>query len=159
MGGGVEIPDVDVVEILLPEASGDDTHRIQAAINHVAALPPDEDGFRGTLLLKRGTYRIGKSIHIRSSGIVLRGEGQGDDGTLLIATGTGKRTLIELEGKRNAEILEDTRTEIVDDYVPVGARSFTVSSADSFTVGDEVIVHRPSTTEWIHTIGMDRIEA
>ena len=43
MGGGVELPDVNVVEILFPEEIGDDTHRIQAAINHVAVLPEDED--------------------------------------------------------------------------------------------------------------------
>ena len=53
-GEGVALPDVDVVEVLLAQESGDDTRRIQSAINHVAALPEDEDGFRGTILLKHG---------------------------------------------------------------------------------------------------------
>ena len=171
-GGGVDLPDVDVVEILLPQQSGDDTHRIQAAINHLAALPEDEDGFRGTLLLKDGTYRIGRSLHIRESGIVLRGEGQGEDGTILIATGKSKRALIEVgraftrqegqgfrEGNLGIEVLEETRTAITDEYVPVGAHTFRVESPSGFSVGDEVIVHRPSTAEWIHAIGMDRIDA
>lgn len=157
-GGGVALPDVDVVEVLLAQESGDDTRRIQSAINHVAALPEDEDGFRGTILLKHGKYRISGSIHIRSSGIILRGEGQGEDGTILVATGKGKRTLIEIEGKRGIEVLEEARTEILDDYVPVGARSFRVASADALAEGDEIIVHRPGTAEWIHAIGMDRIE-
>ena len=175
MGGGVELPDVNVVEILFPEEIGDDTHRIQAAINHVAVLPEDEDGFRGALLLKHGIYRMARSIHIRASGIVLKGEGQGEDGTTLIATGTGKRTLSESgnptvrrqgEGFREEsggtvglEVLEDTRTSITDEYVPVGSRTFRVASTSGFAVGDEVIVHRPSATDWIHAIGMDRIEA
>ena len=173
-GGGVDLPDVDVVEIVFPEADGDDGHRIQLAINHVASIPEDEDGFRGTVLLKHGTYRIGKSIHIRSSGIVLRGEGQGDGGTTIIATGKDQRALIEVGhpytrqagqgyriqdgGKRGVEILEETRTPITDEYVPVGARTFRVASIRGFSVGDEVIVQRPSTAEWIHAIGMDRIE-
>ena len=75
-GGGVALPDIDAVEVLLPQEAGDDTRRIQAAINHVAALPEDDDGFRGAILLKHGKYRISGSVHIRSGGIVLRGEGQ-----------------------------------------------------------------------------------
>lgn len=171
-GGGIDLPDVDVVEVVFPEESGDDGHRIQAAINHVAAIPEDEDGFRGTVLLKGGTYRIGRSIHIRASGVVLRGEGTGEDGTTLVATGKGQRTLIEVGSDRlhrpegveqlghtDTEDIEETRTAIVDDDVPVGATTFALVSTDAFSVGDEVIVHRPSTAEWIHAIGMDRIEA
>jgi hypothetical protein len=41
--------------------------------------------------------------------------------------------------------------------VPVGARSFRVNDASGFQVGDTVIVHRPSTAEWITAIGMDQI--
>src|SRR5690606_22448729 len=39
----------------------------------------------------------------------------------------------------------------------VGARSFSVTDASGFSVGDSVIVHRPSTAEWISAIGMDKI--
>ena len=46
---------------------------------------------------------------------------------------------------------------ITDDFVPVGTHSFTVADAAGFKVGDHVIVRRPSTAEWIHVIGMDRI--
>ena len=172
LGGGIAVPDVDVIEILLPEASGDDTHRIQAAINHVAALPEDEDGFKGVVLLKHGTYRISRSIHIVSSGVVLRGEGQGEDGTTLVAVGREQRSLIEVGsvsssaprgldqlGHTASEDIEETRTRILDEYVPVGAHVFRVTSTEPFSVGDEIIVHRHSTAEWIQAIGMDRIEA
>jgi hypothetical protein len=170
-GGGIPLPDVDAVEVILPQVSGDDTRRIQAAINHVASIPEDEDGFKGAVLLKHGTYRIAKSIHILSSGIVLRGEGQEADGTTLIATGKGQRSLIEVGsvrttaprgleqlGHSEADDAEQARSKILDEIVPVGARSFRVASVDAFSIGDEIIVHRPSTAEWIHEIGMDQIE-
>jgi hypothetical protein len=38
--------------------SKDDTQRVQKAIDDVAKMPLGEDGFRGAVLLKRGTYRI-----------------------------------------------------------------------------------------------------
>ena len=93
-GGGVEIPNVDVLEVLLPNELGDDGDRIQAAINRVAAMSEDNRGFKGVVLLKKGTYRIEKSIRILSNGIILRGEGQGEDGTTLVAMGRGNRSLI-----------------------------------------------------------------
>src|SRR5262249_32248896 len=43
-------------------------------------------------------------------------------------------------------------------YVPVGARSFHVDSTANLHVGDTVIVHRPSTANWIHDIGMDLLQ-
>ena len=159
MGGGVALPDVPVVLTVQPQAEGDDTARLQAAIDDVSARTPDAKGFRGTLLLERGKYRIGRTLHIRTSGVVLRGQGAGENGTVLIATGTGKRTLIEFKGRgRRSREIENTRQEIVDDYVPVGAKTFAIADASNFAVGDDIIVHRPSTAKWIATIGMDRIE-
>src|SRR5690606_24640145 len=63
-GGGVPIPDVPVVRVLEP-VPGDNTARIQAAINELAAMPLDENGFRGAILLKRGTYEIAGTLHIQ----------------------------------------------------------------------------------------------
>ena len=170
-GGGVEIPNVDVLEVLLPNELGDDGDRIQAAINRVAAMSEDNRGFKGVVLLKKGTYRIEKSIRILSNGIILRGEGQGEDGTTLVAMGRGKRSLIEIGGVREpvprgleqidyseSKGIAEHRATIVDPYVAVGSHSFRLTSTDVFSVGDEVIVHRPSTAAWISAIGMDRIE-
>src|SRR5690625_3304264 len=69
LGGGVAIPDVPVKKTLSPQA-GDNRSRIQAAIDQVAAMPLDENGFRGAILLKAGEYEIGNSLKISSSGIV-----------------------------------------------------------------------------------------
>ena len=158
MGGGVALPDVPVAMTVQPQAEGDDTARLQAAIDDVSARALDANGFRGTLLLKRGKYRIGGTLQIRASGVVLRGEGEGENGTVLIATGTEQRTLIVFEGEDSPREVGGTRQAIVDDYVPVGTRTFAIADASGFAVGDDIIVHRPSTAKWIAAIGMDRIE-
>src|SRR5581483_6353718 len=103
-GGGVKIPDVPVKLTLHPQAgSGDDTSRVQRAIEQVSAMPLNADGFRGALLLSHGEYRIGGILHIRASGVVLRGEGSGANGTILKATGTEPRSLIEVQGAAGPE--------------------------------------------------------
>ena len=158
MGGGVALPDVPVAMTVQPQVGGDDTARLQAAIDDVSARALDANGFRGTLLLKRGKYRIGGTLHIRASGVVLRGEGEGENGTVLIATGTEQRTLIVFEGRSFWQEVGGTRQAIVDDYVPVGAKTFAIADASGFAVGDDILVHRPSTAQWIAAIGMDRIE-
>ena len=49
----------------------------------VSALPADEHGFRGAVHLKRGRYELDHPITVAASGVVLRGEGQDDTGTIL----------------------------------------------------------------------------
>jgi hypothetical protein len=157
MGGGVRIPQAPVAAIVEPD-KGDDGKRIQQAIDRVSRLPLDDNGFRGAVLLTRGKYQIEKTLSISASGVLLRGEGQGDHGTTLIATGRKQRTFIRIAGSGKPEELRGSRQKILDDYVPVGAFSFEVAEPRDFRVGDRVIVHRPSTAEWISTIGMDRLE-
>lgn len=158
-GGGVRIPDVAVKATVSPQPdSKDDTARIQNAINEVGKMPRDGNGFRGAVLLKRGQYRIGdEPLHITTSGIVLRGEGEGEDGTVLIATGKKQRDVVEVKGVSPAKEIERTRQPINESYVPVGAHSFTVADASGFKVGDGVIVRRIGNREWIHFIKMDQI--
>src|SRR5690349_19680997 len=88
-GGGTPIPTVPVKETIWPVA-GDNTANVQAAIDKVSALPIDKSGFRGTVLLRAGYYRMATPVTIQASGVVLRGEGMGDTGTILIGTGTGR---------------------------------------------------------------------
>ncbi|MGH7494767.1 MAG: hypothetical protein ACREOO_20540 [bacterium] len=157
LGGGVKLPEVDVKVTLAP-GDGDDGARLQAAIDEVARLPIRDNGFRGTVLLKKGRYDISDSLHISESGIVLRGEGQDTSGTILYATGTTQRSLINIAGKQNRVEVAGTEGNIIDDYVPVGARSFHVEMKDhAYRVGDQVIVRRIGNAGWIHAIGMDRI--
>ena len=88
-GGGVPIPTVPMKATIWPVA-GDNTEHVQAAVDKVSALPVDKYGFRGAVLLKAGYYRMATPITIKASGVVLRGEGMEDIGTVLIGTGTGR---------------------------------------------------------------------
>jgi hypothetical protein len=78
-------------------------------------------------------------VKIEASGVVLRGEGMGDTGTILIGTGTGRSgnaggpgggggAIKELScwSARRGDIEEETKQIVTDDYVPVGARKFKV---------------------------------
>lgn len=156
------IPDVPVRLTLQPRA-GDCTAMIQEAIDQLGRSQADANGFRGAILLKAGTYRIEGKLHINRGGIVLRGEGDGPDGTVLVAAGYGeskyKRTLITVGDGRRARPVTETRQAITDDYVPVGARTFTVASTAGYKVGDRILVHRPATAEWISHIGCDRLRS
>lgn len=118
-GGGVRLPTVPV-RITLDAPTGDAGELIQRAIDRVSAMPHDLAGVRGTVLLRRGTYRIAGSLRVYASGVVLRGEGAG---TVLLATGTRQRSLIQVRGERDRREVAGTRRAVTDAYVPVGARS------------------------------------
>jgi hypothetical protein len=150
--GGVSVP----VQVSLDPSSGDQTARIQVAIDQVSQLPLDGNGFRGAVLLTAGEFPISGQLHINASGVVLEGVGTDPaSGTRLRATGTSQRLLIVASGSGSRSTVSGTTHNIVDNYVPVGATSFTVDSTANLHVGDTVIVHRPSPANWIHDIGMD----
>lgn len=156
-GGTAPIPHVPVREVV-PLADGDDTVRIQDAIDRLVNNWPLVDGFRGAVLLKAGEYQISGSLQIRHSGVVLRGQGDDDGGTVLRATGTSHRDLVEVKGAGGREEVGGSKHSIIDQYVPVGARSVLVDSTAKLAVGDTVRVKRPSTAEWIHAIHMDDLQ-
>jgi hypothetical protein len=151
MGGSQSIPDVPIQLVVSP-IEGDNTERIQQAIDIVSSMPQNENGIRGAVLLLQGKYPIHKNLRISTSGVVLRGQGMNEHGTLLIATGSGRRTLIEIAGT-NDKTLGDT-LHIINKYVPVGSNSFRLTPADALKVGDSIEIFRPSTQEWIDRIGM-----
>jgi hypothetical protein len=175
-GGGVPIPTVPVKLTIWPVA-GDNTEHVQAAIDTVSALPQDKSGFRGAVLLRAGYYKMALPLRIQASGVVLRGEGMGDTGTILVGTGTGRppapagavgpgagpgggfgggqATLVQIAGASGVTTNDETKQAIVDEYVPVGARSFKVTSARGYRRGDTVIVRRFGNEEWIAAIGMN----
>ncbi len=156
-GGGVKIPDVQARIIVKPK-KGDDTQRIQKAIDFVSSLPLQKDGFRGAVLLKKGTYEVKGTLNIDKSGIVLRGEGDGENETILFATGKKKRNIIEVGSKEDSPTIHtDTKRTIMDLYVPVGNRSFRVNNSSGFKVGDSIIIRRYGNSSWIHEIDMDQI--
>lgn len=170
-GGGVAIPTVAVKETIWPVA-GDNTANVQAAIDKVSTLPLDANGFRGAVLLRAGYYRMAMPVTISASGVVLRGEGMGDTGTILIGTGTGRPatpaptggpgggggmrpTLVQIAGAAPPALNEASKRAVADERVPVGARRFRVASAKAFRRGDTVIVRRIGNQAWIDELGMN----
>ena len=157
-GGGVAIPNVPAKATLQPVAGAqDDWPRLQAALDEVAKLPAGHDGWRGAVLLRRGAYRVSDTLKISASGVVLRGEGEDEMGTILLATGRKAHHLIAVKGAARAQEVKGTRQKISSAYVPVGSRSFEVADGSKFAAGDAVLVIRKGNAAWIHEIKMDQI--
>lgn len=155
-GSGTQpIPQVPVQITLSPQANGDDTARIQQAIDTVSHHTPNTQGLRGAVLLQAGQYRIGGTLNIQTSGVVLRGANSGPNGTVLVAQGS-PHTLVKVAGTGTWAI-DGTSHHITDSYVPVGAFTFHVDSTAGLKVGDSIIVQRPTSAAWIHTLGMDQL--
>ena len=115
---------------------GDDGANIQAAIDTVSAREPDADGFRGEVLLTAGTYEVAGSLRIGASGVVLRGQGDDPDGTVIRAVGRSPRALITVAGVGDRAEVAGTRQQITDTYVPVGVFCFSVVDVSGVAVGD-----------------------
>jgi hypothetical protein len=150
------IPTIDVVLTVNPVV-GDNLANIQNAVNQVAAMPLDANGFRGAILFTGGTYNVSDSVIIPTSGIVLRGVGYDGNGTNFIGTKTSQFTLFTFLGSSGTAYVSgsSTRKTITDSYVPIGKKQITVASGHSFAVGDKVFVHRIPNTAWISLLGMD----
>lgn len=151
MASDQSIPDVPI-KIVVPISKGDATLRIQSAIDYVSSMPLDNNGFRGTVLLQKGMYDVAGQLKIDSSGVVLRGSGMNDGGTILSGSGTGRQTLITITGKNNKTIGKEIA--ITDAYVPVNSFKLKVAEA-VFKVGDMVVIHRPSNLKWIKELGTE----
>ncbi len=144
------IPDVPV-RVVVGMKPGDATTRIQKALDHVASLPVDANGFRGAVLLQKGNFPVSGQLLIRASGVVLRGSGA--DATTIIGAGKDRETLIRVVGHDDRQL--GTPLRIEEAYVPVNARSFTVNGTRGLKPGDEVLIQRPSTLKWIQLLGTD----
>lgn len=154
--GRAAIPDVPVKATVRP-GNGDDRAAIQEAIDRVSILPPDEHGYRGAVLLKAGVYYLSDGVQLSQSGVVLRGAGAGENGTVLRATARKKHTLISISGAESSPQAIGPVHDVTDSYVPVGSVSVTLKDTSELKVGDGVMVVRPSTSDWIKTLGMDQL--
>ncbi len=152
MAGKESIPDAPV-RIVVSPVQGDVTERIQSAIDYVASLSPDSNGIRGAVLLEKGIFSVNGSLHIHTSGVILRGCGAGEDGTLLSGTGKDRSTLIIIAGKD--DLTKGPSFKISDGYVPVNATDVGTSLPGKFSPGDRIIISRPCTEKWIKDIRMN----
>jgi hypothetical protein len=156
-GGGVALPSPPAVVTVSPGRNRDDAVTIQKAIDEVSARPL-VDGFRGAVLLAPGTFRCESTITLRSSGVVLRGSGQGSNGTVLQLQGT-PHVAITIDGpSKMAEPIEGAvPVRVMDPYVPSGSLTLSVADAKGFAVHDTVQIVKKVTPEWVKSMGMDTL--
>jgi len=155
-GGGVKLPTVPVKKNVAP-SGGDDSAAIQEAIDSVAALPL-ENGFRGAVLLAPGTFHCEKPIVLSQDGIVVRGAGLEENGTVIEMTGPA-HTCLTIQGA-NLKFAKENPQDIypvIDTYVPSGATSLSVKDAKGLKAGDTIFVRWLRTESWIHFMGMDNL--
>jgi hypothetical protein len=159
MGGGVALPDVPVLKTVTPSNGNDDTENIQKALDEVAALPLI-NGFRGAVLLAPGDFACSKTLTLSASGVVLRGSGSGPGGTTIKMVGDKHCAIIIGKTARAQKRSEERplQTNITDAYVPSGACSFTVAESKGFTVGDTIVIQRPTTAAWLKLMQMDNLK-
>ena len=159
-GGGVELPKVTTVKTISP-ITGDNTKHIQDALDAIGALPKNENGIRGALLLNAGEYNIYGTVYVKYDGVVLRGVGMSADSTtstILYAKGNSpeKRDLVVLGNPTKFVIgknqLKGTKRFITDEKVNVGSNSFNVENADLYQVGDRIMINHPCTQAWIDAV-------
>jgi hypothetical protein len=129
---------VTLVEQMVEPIDGDATALIQQAIDHVSSLPLNQDGFRGAVLLAKGTFHLQGQLKISTSGVVLRGSGavgNNADGTRLIASGNDRRTLIEIKGNNDKRV--EKKYTVQAPFTKAGAQTLTLDSVEGLNVGDQ----------------------
>ena len=136
------------IAIRVPLAEGDNSQRIQRAVDYVSSLPLSADGIRGAVLLEQGTYTIDKPIRITASGVILRGSGT--DATTLLKRGVDRGAVVYIEGVNDYRAIDTA--DIVSNYVPVNSRGMRVSLTAGLKAGTRISVLRPSTAHWIKTM-------
>lgn len=144
--GDDPVPDIPVkVSLSAPSDGSDARAMIQAAIDAVETP--------GAVLLKAGKYNVSDVLHIKRSGVVLRGEGES---TVLYCTSQKQiPTLVKVGGDSSPVYGESS--EIVASYVAVGQMWVPVQEPEKFAPGDRVFIYRPATDAWLDAIHMREI--
>lgn len=154
------IPFIPVIKTIQP-IDGDNTNHINNAIFEIALnYSVQEDGFRGALLLEKGLYEVNGTIKLNASGIVLRGEGEGenpDSNTVIYGKGNSpnQRTILVAGGGTSTkwdDEISGTKTNILTDTILVGKKRFEVEDASAYSIGDNIIIYHPCTEAWLEAV-------
>ena len=137
------------VKVVVSATTEDAGKLLQNAINYVSDLPLQENGFRGAILLNEGIYNIEGRLKISASGVVIRGSGKN---TVIRAGGTNRETLLQVLGKKDSK--QQKEVVVAANYVPVNATKILVKNTEGLKVGNQILIHRPSTKEWIDKLKM-----
>ena len=86
------IPDLPA-KIYVEWQEGDQSERLQNAIDYVSSLKPDKrTGMRGAVLVGEGTFTLSRPLRIAASGVVLRGAVR--HSTILKTTGVERGAVV-----------------------------------------------------------------
>ncbi|WP_435138329.1 DUF6298 domain-containing protein [Formosa sp. A9] len=146
------IPTVDV-KIFVSHQVEDATQNIQNAIDYVSRLKPDVNGFRGAVLLDKGTFKINGTLYLKASGVVLRGSGNEDNETVLLGTGLKREALVSVLGEDNRTYADTLVFKTT--YTPLGAQKIQLEQTSKLKPSDDIIIRQRLTDKWIKTLGMD----
>ncbi len=145
-----ESENLETVETLSPSGSGDDTEMIQSAIDRHTST----DGTIRIIKLKAGKYYINSNGIKLKSGILLSGEGQGPNGTIIYPYEPTQYKAIYIHG--SAFKTSKEYAYITDEYLASGSREISIEpeKASLFKVGDKIAIYHSSTQEWVEALKM-----
>ncbi|MBK0370891.1 DUF6298 domain-containing protein [Flavobacterium agrisoli] len=146
----VALPDVGI-KTFVPHISGDATATIQAAVDYVSKLKADKNGFKGTVLLDKGVFKVSGEIILKETGVVLRGSGSGTNGTTLLGTSINRKAIVNITGINN-RVFKDS-VGLANNFTPLGAMQLSVKNAAKFKKGDHVVINTPIAKNWIELLG------
>ncbi|KQB39937.1 DUF6298 domain-containing protein [Flavobacterium aquidurense] len=139
-------------KIFVPKQEQDATQKIQNAIDYVSNLKPDKSGFRGAVLLDKGIFKISGTLYIKKSGVVLRGSGNTETGTILLGTGLEREALVRILGLDD-KVYKDT-FEFNTAYTPLGTQKIQLKNTSKLKVSDEIEISKPLTDNFIKELNM-----
>lgn len=132
--------------ITLNAASGDQTARIQAALDQVSAAGG------GAVMLGKGTFQISSGLNV-SSKVVLRGSGVSSTKFVLSKIPNG-RPVFNMGNGTNSQVKPSLSSSIVNEFVSIGSSVVTISNSQGFRLGQAVFVNRAATAKWIRDNGV-----
>ncbi len=153
--GNRELPDTEALTIaaeISPSGTDDDTELIQNVIDKVYGM--SDIGTFKVIKLKAGIYNINEKGISLKSGILLSGEGQGPDGTVLYAKEPVPYNLINVEGAAPEKISENIL--LTDSYINSGSNYIHIKPEDirKFKKNDTIVIHHPSSEKWVSSVKM-----
>lgn len=157
-GGGVKRPLVKVVTTLATPPSGDATATIQAAIAALGKTAVDSEGFRGSIKLGPGDWKLAGTVHLNVSGVVLQGSVEGTKKTRLIGTGN-PHLLLDASGsdRSNFDTKVDIKQSLAEKTVAVGSWTLPLKSVVGLKKDDSILLEVPVSAEWIKLLSMDKL--
>ncbi|MEJ5961881.1 peptidoglycan-binding protein [Pedobacter immunditicola] len=153
----VDVPAIKNVIRTISPIPGDNTDHINKAIQASKNVPKDDHGQRGVLLLKKGKYDVYGIINVDVDGLVIRGEGSGnnpDEATVIYGRGNSpaQRNIMVVGSGTKKWQKATLQTDIVTDFVQVSSNSFEIKDAKPYQIGDLIVIEHPCSEDWLKAV-------